>query len=302
MHDTHQLREDVAVRYGVGEALFLNHVYWWLRKNAANGKHLHAGRTWTYNSARAFTALFPFWTTRQIQRIIESCVKQGALVTGNYNTAKFDRTSWYSLTDAALVLFTENVKPISPNGETHFPKTGNASNQNVEPIPVVKPVVKPESSFGENQGELNLVPAPPVINKHRKIMDLYNAAAEEAGLPRCTVLNASRKRQIDARLAEYPSPKQWTPVFQTVRNFKRRVDDGDRMGWFSFDWIIKSSVNFDKVAADWLAGIPTDKQRGVREQKKNRPSNAHYEGTDSLVHRTIAARTIRVNLSKPETV
>ena len=302
MYDTHQLREDVAVRYGVGEALFLNHIYWWLRKNAANGKHLYDGRTWTYNSARAYTGLFPFWTTRQIQRIIESCVEQGALLTGNFNAAKFDRTNWYSLTDAALALFTENVKPISPNGETHFPKTGNASNQNVEPIPVIKPVVKPNNISGENPGELDLAPPAPAAYKHQKILDRYNEAATYAGLPRCTVLNASRKRQIDARLAEYPLPKQWAPVFQTVRNLKRRVDDGDRMGWFNFDWIIKSSVNFDKVAADWLAGIPTDKQRGAQEQKKNHPSNAHYEGTDSLVHRTIAARTIRVDLSKTETV
>lgn len=191
--------------------------------------------------------------------------------------------------------FTQTVNPDSPKGENWIRPKGKTNT-------VITTETTKDHIQGENQGELDLVPVTPAINKHQKIMDLYNAAAEEAGLPRCTVLNASRKRQIDARLTEYPSPKQWAPVFQTVRNFKRRVDDGDRMGWFSFDWIIKSSVNFDKVAADWLAGIPTDKQRGAQEQKKNRPSNAHYEGTDSLVHRTIAARTIKVDLFKPETV
>jgi hypothetical protein len=195
----------------------------------------------------------------------------------------------------SYILFIHGASPLPANGTPPPPGKREGGPLPANGRPKLKPTTlkKPIEEKQENLGSLDLVPAPPVINKHQKIMNLYNAAAEEAGLPRCTVLNASRKRQIDARLAEYPSPKQWAPVFQTVRNFKRRVDDGDRMRWFSFDWFIKSTVNFDKVASDWLSGVPTDKQRAALEQKKGRPANTYYEDADSPMHKAIAARTIK---------
>jgi hypothetical protein len=40
---------------------WLQHLYFWIQKNAANQKHLHDGYYWTYNSAQVFTVIFPFW-------------------------------------------------------------------------------------------------------------------------------------------------------------------------------------------------------------------------------------------------
>ena len=51
----------LAEKYGVDEAIFLHNLYFWIvRKNEANGRHHHEGRTWTYNSMAAFARLFPF--------------------------------------------------------------------------------------------------------------------------------------------------------------------------------------------------------------------------------------------------
>ena len=53
---------EIARIYGVDEAVFIHNLYWWIAKNEANGRHYHDGRSWTYNSMRALSELFPFWT------------------------------------------------------------------------------------------------------------------------------------------------------------------------------------------------------------------------------------------------
>ncbi len=73
----------MAVKYGVEEAVLLQHLYFWIQKNAANQKHLHDGYYWTYNSARAFSVIFPFWSRQKIDRMIQSLREQGAILIGN---------------------------------------------------------------------------------------------------------------------------------------------------------------------------------------------------------------------------
>lgn len=86
-----------AVAYGVDEAIMLSNIIFWIRKNKVNGKHLHDGRTWTYNSASAFADLFPFWNEKQVRRIIDSLLNQGVIVAGTYNKSKMDRTRWFAV-------------------------------------------------------------------------------------------------------------------------------------------------------------------------------------------------------------
>jgi hypothetical protein len=88
--------------------------------------------------------LFPFWTTKQIRRIISSLEEQGAIVTGNYNTSTYDRTSWYAMGDSLLLdgkVHLGNEKPYSttssticPNGQVHLPKRADRFAQTGECI------------------------------------------------------------------------------------------------------------------------------------------------------------------------
>jgi hypothetical protein len=123
----HSFNTQIANLYGVEEAIIIENIYFWISKNKANEKHFYDGDYWTYNSARAFTELFPYWTQRQLERILKNAELKGAIKTGNYNKVAYDRTKWYSLTD--------KVKSIYANGETHFTKRGNGITQSVEPIP-----------------------------------------------------------------------------------------------------------------------------------------------------------------------
>lgn len=127
----------VAMEFGVDGAVMLQNLYFWIKKNEANNKHYHDGKYWTYNSTKAFSELFPFWTEKQINRILTNLEANGAIVTGNYNKVAYDRTKWYALTDLAL--------SIIQNGEIHFTKQGNGNDQTVKPIPDINTDNKPDS-------------------------------------------------------------------------------------------------------------------------------------------------------------
>lgn len=122
---------DDAVDYGVDEAIMLYNFKFWINKNIANSKNYFDGRYWTYNSINAFSKLFPFWSKKQIIRILNSLIKKGVLITGNYNKIGYDRTKWYALMDESILL----------NSQNELTKRANGIDQTVEPIPDNKPDV-----------------------------------------------------------------------------------------------------------------------------------------------------------------
>ena len=84
----------LAQRYGVDGAVFLHAMAFWVAKNKANGRHFHEGRYWTYNTRKAMAELFPFWTQRQLERIVNNLRDAGAVLVGNFSEDKADRTLW----------------------------------------------------------------------------------------------------------------------------------------------------------------------------------------------------------------
>lgn len=104
MSAVHYFRLDDAAKYGLTEAVILQNFRHWIGHNQANSKHQHDGKTWTYNSVKAFCVQFPYLTSNQIRRSIESLVAQGVLVRGNYNESAYDKTSWFAFSDEAFSL------------------------------------------------------------------------------------------------------------------------------------------------------------------------------------------------------
>ena len=86
-----------AVKYGILEAVLLSNIRWWVAKNQANGRHNHDGKYWTYNSAKAFTKLFPYASQQQIQRALKRLEDAGVLTVGSFNSNPYDHTKWYSV-------------------------------------------------------------------------------------------------------------------------------------------------------------------------------------------------------------
>lgn len=107
-----------ANKYGVEGAVMLTNLVFWIAKNKANEKHEHDGRTWTYNSAKAFAKLFPYWSEKQVRRILDSLIKDGAIVTGSFNESSYIHTRWFALVDESRL-----------SGHIDLPKRANRSSQ-----------------------------------------------------------------------------------------------------------------------------------------------------------------------------
>lgn len=143
----HMFNIEVAQKYGVYEAIVLNNLFYWIQQNAANERHCHDGHYWTYNSTKAFTQLFPYFSEKQIRTILGKLEKSGLILVGNYNKSAYDRTKWYALTDKALALFGLGSS-IFPNGQMEETERENGSDRKGEPIPNIntdsKPIDKPD--------------------------------------------------------------------------------------------------------------------------------------------------------------
>jgi len=128
----HSFDPDIAIRVGVNAATIYQNILFWTKKNIANGKHIHDGFVWTYNSVSAMNELFPYLSPDQIRRALSKLVEDGLIAEGNYNTSGYDRTKWYGV-----------------NSQIHLAKTTNGFGENHKPIPDSKP----DNTILPNQGE-----------------------------------------------------------------------------------------------------------------------------------------------------
>lgn len=137
--DMFQGRMDIAVAHGADVAIFVHNLVYWVEKNAANGKHFHDGRYWTYNSVKALMEMYPLWSASQIRTITQKAEKAGLIVTGNYNQKPMDRTMWYSPTDEVLKLYGlgKYVSSICEKSQMDLPETANAFAKNDKAIPSI---------------------------------------------------------------------------------------------------------------------------------------------------------------------
>lgn len=127
----HHFDVELAQKYGVAEAILLNHFEYWIELNRANEKNFYDGRYWTFNSMKAFSKIFPYMTEKKIRNALKHLQDEGLIVTGNYNKLAYDRTLWYAFSDLA--------ESILPKGQMEDPEMANGYFQKVEPIPDNKP-------------------------------------------------------------------------------------------------------------------------------------------------------------------
>jgi hypothetical protein len=93
----HMFDPELAVQYGVEEAVFIQNLRFWIQRNEANEHNFHKGKYWVFNSQRAWLRLFPYWTRRQLRRIVDKLREIGALEVDCFNESPYDRTAWYTL-------------------------------------------------------------------------------------------------------------------------------------------------------------------------------------------------------------
>lgn len=210
----------VAEMYGVDGAVFISRLQFWIEKNAANDRHYHAGRYWTYNSLRAMEKLFPFWSRRQIERIVKNLKEKGVLLTANYARDSYDRTLFYALDESKL--------PISPFWGDLSPN-GEMINEQLK------------THIREEEDKAN---KPEISNKPQQLVDRYNAIC--TSLPRVVRLTDKRRRAVRLIHDKGYTPEQLDEVFRKAQSSSFCTGQNDRHWKADFDWLLNES-NLVKV-------------------------------------------------------
>lgn len=108
----HYFDVDIALKYGLNEAILLNNIAFWVMKNEANEQNFFEGKYWTYNSAKAFSKLFPYMSARTIQRVLKNLVDEGLILVNKFSDDPMKRTNYYTLTDLAKSITTSCDNPL----------------------------------------------------------------------------------------------------------------------------------------------------------------------------------------------
>lgn len=171
----HHFDIEIAEKYGILEAVLLDHFMFWDTKNEANESNYHDGLYWTYNSTKAMAKLFPYASIGQIRRALKKLEAEGLIVTGNYNKSTYDRTTWYALT--------KNGKCICQNCKMEVSDLQNGIAENDKPIPYTITDTETDTE-----------------NIYSQIVKAYNEIC--ISLPKCIKLTDKRKKKIEARLKD----------------------------------------------------------------------------------------------------
>jgi hypothetical protein len=116
---SHSFDTGYAIAYGVDEAIMIRNLQFFITANANRGHNFYEGRYWTYDRLEDFPNHFPYWTLKQIRRILASLVEQGIIIKGEFNNHWSNRTQWYAFKDQDK--FIKHVKtpktplPIDPD-------------------------------------------------------------------------------------------------------------------------------------------------------------------------------------------
>ena len=210
----HSFDPEIAQRVGVNAAVLYQNIVWWTQKNAANGRHFHDGRHWTYNSIKAFDALFPYLTQKQIRTALHRLEDEGLILSGTFNKAGYDRTKWYC-----------------PTGQFDLPQRENGSAPEVKAIPVSKPDTKPDDLFGDDASKpkRRAVALPDGwIPSQKNIEDAYNRGFSDAEI------RSEAEAFRDYHLARGTTFKDWNAAWRTwlgnARKFAKARPAGNRGG------------------------------------------------------------------------
>lgn len=237
MGTMYSFNTDYAKEYGVAEAVILQNIVFWVKKNKANQKHFHNGKYWTYNSVKAFQELFDFLTPKQIRRVLDNLEAGKAIEKDNFNASPYDRTLWYTLSDEIYAKeidsnhlakmpneddsLDKSHLPIWANGndktdKSHLPIWANGNDEKGKPIPDLKtdyktPDLKTHTAPEEKSEEQNPVCEPPASTRELKELQktIKEIIGETVGLPKLKELvHSSGIERIQHHLAHWHIHRQ----------------------------------------------------------------------------------------------
>lgn len=93
----HAFNVDEATKYGVEQAILLQHLRFWICQNVGKETHTHIGKTWMYQTASDMHNHFPYFSRQKISRLLREMENKGIIQSGNFNKSGYDQTKWYTI-------------------------------------------------------------------------------------------------------------------------------------------------------------------------------------------------------------
>lgn len=181
----------LAEKVGVERAVLMANIEYWLDWSKAHSKNIHDNYYWTYNSATAFSELFPYMSKQTIARHLRVLEEDGYLISGVFNKAGYDRTKWYTTSDYLIV----------QNSTMDCSDLNNGSFNIEQPIPNNKPDDKPVSKH---------------IDRFNEFWDLY---AKKDARPKCeSKFKKLKPEEIEKIFEVLPAYVASTPDKQFRKN------------------------------------------------------------------------------------
>jgi len=229
----HSFDVDIAVKYGINAAILLQNIFWWIQKNKANKRHYHDGYYWTYNSREAYTKLFPYLSERQVKTAMDKLISDGIIITGDYNTDRYKRPTWYAITEKGYTILQKRTHvdtEMSERGNEDVPSNTDISTDVSKDISISRKNAAKENPAGfddfwsvyprcvdkksalrawtklKPSDELKQI----IIADVRRRVNSDTEWTEEKYIPYpATYLNGARWEDEPAQAAESERPKTW---------------------------------------------------------------------------------------------
>ena len=221
---------DIAVKYGVLEAILIKNIYYWIVKNKANNKNYYDGSYWTYNSIKAFKELFPYASERQISNALKHLEKEGIIKVGNYNKSAYDRTNWYA--------FNKSATSILQKCKMEDTKVQNGFDEIDTPIPNINTNINT------------------VINTNKRKFDKPTIEQiQEYCIERNNGINAEAFYDFYESKNWYVGKNKMSDWKACVRTWERRANKHEEPipSWFNQE--IKEEDNLTDEEREWLQSI-----------------------------------------------
>lgn len=232
----HTFNTEIAKRYGLEEAILLENIYFWVRKNKANNKNCYNGKHWTYNSVKAFNEMFEYITPSKISRALKNLEKNGLIETGCFNQNSYDHTKWYTVTEKVKPFF-EFKDSILQNKKSkeEYEKPNTTEDEII--ITDIKPDIKSNINQSEVVAEESAPsPAPIKPTKHKygeyqkvrltdqELEKLKSEYGEERSLEAIRFLDEYKEQSGKKYQSDYMAIIRW--VFNALEEKKQRERKG----------------------------------------------------------------------------
>ena len=181
---SHHFDTRIAEIVGVNAAVIAENIKYWCAQKAANGQDVYEGRSWVYNSVKAWRELFPYMSESQIRTSLEKLKAAGIILSGNMGHNTHDRTLWYCI--SSFEISRKCIGEKSPMDWFNF-ANGFAENRKS-----YKDNNKPNNKPNNKQADLA-----------KEVFSYYNQVAKRIGWVVHSKLSDSQERSLNARIKSY---------------------------------------------------------------------------------------------------